>query len=140
MIINELTSYVAYTAFLKDKGLSIKYPDGQYEGGICIVTKKEPRYGNLTIMCSVQKHPNCCGSKLLHSIGSETGDSHKYALGGALLWCKMNRNASANYVVADHQPDIEDALKLFKFKMVQNVFNVKSGRHFRTYIINPMEL
>lgn len=137
----EMESYEAYKKFLGKKDLYVSFPTGAYDGGIAKVYGKLSPGGiyNKEACCHITKHPNCCGAKLLHSASGEQ-EFLKYAIGTALLWCKVNQNASATYVVADNQTGIEAALLAFKFKEIQNIYNVKSGRHFSTYIINPMEL
>lgn len=127
-----------YKKFLRTKKLSIIIPETAYNGGRVSITDKS---GN-DVECDILNHPNCCGSKLLHS-ATEDFDPKipiKYAIAGALLWCKMHKNVSATYIVSDEQANIEEALVALKFKCVQDVHNPKSGNHFRTYIINPQTI
>lgn len=139
MKIEELATVAHYTAFLNKKGVALELPAGDYDGGSVKVS--DPANGKWA-KCQIAKHPNCCGSKWLHSCTEDYADMVPYAIGGALLWCKIKHNASATYVVADHQKAIEKALKSFGFMVAQDVYNPKSTKkgNFRLYIINPLEL
>lgn len=139
--IKELKDQETYSAFLKDAGWKMTIPalDDYRAGTVNVFRAKGDEYRERSVQCSIQVHPNCCGAKLLHS-ATEGKKDVRYAIGAALLWCKLSQNSSATYIVSNQQPSIKDALESFNFKFVQRVSNPKSGNYFSTYIINPREL
>ena len=127
MKIPELESIAKYQAFLKEKKYKIELPGLEnYRGGAVKLYTGNKTNTYSIANCQILNHPNCCGSKLIHSSSlgglwdnfdeedcspAKQTELHKYIIAGALLWCKLAKNASASYIVASNQGAIEAALK-----------------------------